>query len=256
MAHLVGYFLVLGFLALSHTAAAAPATGKPGELIIRLEGSLLTLKARDVSHRQILEELAKQLNFELALAGPLEDRRSFEIDGRPWEEGLKKTLSPASWAFVYDSRGEEPRLAKVFVFPSTSDGSGLGRASPTPGRVAAQAAAQAPLPVPVSPSGQLPQLAEQDSDTSLSEMLQADDDETRALALVGLATVGGEQAITALRQALQDKEPWIRETAIEALAEIGGEQAIQGLQQALGDENEDVRRAAQEALLRLQPTPQ
>jgi HEAT repeats len=252
MAHLVGYLLVLGFLALSHTAAAAPATGKPGELIIRLEGSMLTLKARDVLHRQILEELAKQLNFELALAGPLEDRRSFEIDGRPWEEGLKKTLSPASWAFVYDSSGEDPRLVKVFVFPSNSDSSGLGPRSPSPGRVAAPA----PLPAPLPPGGQLPQLAEQNSDPSLTEMLQAEDDETRALALVGLATLGGEQAIVALRQALQDKQPWIRETAVEALAEMGGEQAIQGLQHALRDENEDVRRTAQEALLRLQPNPQ
>jgi HEAT repeats len=254
MTHLVGYLLVVGLLALSHIAAAGPGAGTSGELIIRLEGNMLTLKARDVSHRQILEGLAKQLNFELALAGPLEDRRSLEIDGRPWEEALKKALSPASWAFVYDSSGEGPRLAKVFVFPSTSETSGPGRPSPSPGRVAAPA--PVPLPAPSPPGGRLPKVAEQESDTSLTEMLQAEDDETRALALVGLATMGGEQAIVALRQALQDKEPWIRETAVEALAEIGGEQAIQGLQQALRDESEDVRRAAQEALLRLQPNPQ
>ena len=93
-------------------------------------------------------------------------------------------------------------------------------------------------------------------DTSAGELLEAEDDETRALALVGLATRGGEQAIMALRQALQDREPWIRETAVEALAEIGGEQAIQGLKLALRNENEDVREAAQEALTRLQPNPQ
>ena len=145
-------------------------------------------------------------------------------------------------------------MAKVFVFPLKNDGSGPGRPSSSPGRVVAPT--PAPRPAPDLPGNQAPQLAEQGSDASTGELLEAEDDETRALALVGLATTGGEQAIMALRQALQDREPWIRETAVEALAEIGGEQAIQGLQLALRDENEDVRKAAQEALTRLQPNPQ
>jgi HEAT repeat protein len=87
-------------------------------------------------------------------------------------------------------------------------------------------------------------------------MLESDDEEMRALALVGLATMGGEQAIAAITRALQDKQPWIRETAVEALAEVGGEQAIRGLQQALNDENADVQKAALEALRRLQSNTQ
>jgi HEAT repeat protein len=90
----------------------------------------------------------------------------------------------------------------------------------------------------------------------MAELLEADDEETRALAVVGLATMGGEEAIAALKRALQDKQPWIRETAVEALADLGGDQAIQGLQQALRDDHEEVRKAAQEALIRLQPNPQ
>jgi hypothetical protein len=214
---------------------------------------MLTLKAQDISHRRILEGLADQFNFELIVAGPLEDRRSLEIDARPWEEALKKALSPASWAFVYDSSGGDPRLAKVFVFPLKGDGSISRRPAPSPGRVEAPAPALLPAPNPQDSPALL--LAEQGSDTPLAELLETEDDETRALALAGLATAGGEQAIVALTQALQDKEPWIRETAVEALAEIGGEQAIQGLQQALRDEHEDVRKAAQEALIRLQPNP-
>ena len=254
MTHLMGYMLVFGLLALSPMAAAGRGGEKPGELIVRAEGGMLTLKASDVSHRRILEGLAKQLNFELIVAGPLEERRSLEIDGRPWEEALKKALSPASWAFVYNSSGGEPQLAKVFVFPSKNDGAGPARPSSSPGRVAAQA--PAPRPTPVLQGSRVSQRAEQGSDTSVGELLEAEDDETRALALVSLATAGGEQAIVGLRRALQDKEPWIRETAVEALAEIGGEQAIQGLQQALRDESEDVRKAAQEALIKLQPNPQ
>jgi hypothetical protein len=254
MTRLMGYILVLGLLALSHTAAAAPDEGKSEEFIIRAEGGMLTLKATNIPHRQILEGLAKRLDFELIVAGRLEDRRFLDIDERPWEEALKTALSPASWAFMYDSSGGEPRLAKVFVFPLKDDGSGSGRPSSNLSRVTAPV--PTPVPTPEPQGRQAPRLPEKGGDESLTEMLEAEDEETRALALVGLAAMGGEQAIAALRQALQDKEAWIRETAVESLAEIGGEQAVQGLQQALRDENEDVRKAAQEALIRLQPNPQ
>ena len=87
-------------------------------------------------------------------------------------------------------------------------------------------------------------------------MLESTDEETRALALIGLATMGDEQATAAITRALRDQVPWVRETAVEALAEIGGEQAIRGLQQALNDENPDVQKAALEALHRLQSNTQ
>jgi hypothetical protein len=253
MIYRMGYFLVFGLLALPPLAAAGPGSGRPAEVIIRAAGGMLTLKAKDVSQRRILEGLAKQLGFELILRGPLEERCSLDIDGRPWEEALRKALSPASWAFVYDTSGGQPRLAKVYVFPSTNSGPESSRPSPGPGRVAAPTSPLRPPPNPLA--NRAPPTVEQSADASGHEAIAAEDDETRALALVDLATSGGEQAVGALRQALQDKAPWIRETAVEALAEIGGEQAVQGLQQALGDENDEVRRAAQEALNKLQSPP-
>jgi hypothetical protein len=254
MMRLLYFIVALGLIALNHTAAAVQGEEDPRGLIIRMQQDTLTVKAREIPHRRILEGLASRLKFELIIAGPLEERRSLEIEGRPWEEALKKALAPASWAFVYDSSAGEPRLAKVFVFPIKESGSSVVRSPSTPGRVSPPP--QAPTPAPQSQGSRPSDLADKGIDASLTELLEAEDEEMRALALVGLATIGGEQAITALRQALQDKEPWIRETAVEALAEIGGEQAIQGLQQALGDENEDVRKAAQEALNRVQPSPQ
>src|SRR5919109_2569497 len=98
--------------------------GSSGNLIIRMEQDMLTVKANEVPQRRILEGLARRLKFELIIAGPLEDRRSLDIEGRPWEEVLRRALSPASWAFFYDSSGGEPRLAKVFVFPAKEGGSG------------------------------------------------------------------------------------------------------------------------------------
>lgn len=255
MTILMCFAIVLGFFAPAQLVAAIPEGGQPGELLIQRERDMLTVQARQVPHRRILERLADQLHFELIIAGPLEERRTLEIEARPWEEALKKALAPASWAFVYDSSSGEPRLAKVFVFPSKGDSTRVARSSPTSER--STPPAQAPPSPPPEPQANTPtNPSDKGIDASLTELLQAEDEEMRALALVGLATMGGEQAITALRQALQDKEPWIRETAVEALAEIGGAEAIQGLQQALGDENEDVRRAAEEALTRLQPPTQ
>jgi HEAT repeats len=256
MLRLLGHLLVLGLLASSYTAAAAPGRGKAGEVVIRKDQDTLTVKARDVPHRRILEELASQLAFELIIAGPLEEQRSLDIESRPWEEALKKALSPASWAFVYDSSAGEPRLAKVFVFTSKAEGSAPARSPSPQRRIDSPSPAPTPAPAPEPQVGNEPTLTDKGVDASLAELLESEDDEMRALALVSLATMGGDEAITALRQALQDKEPWIRETAVEALAEIGGEGAIQGLQQALRDTNEDVRRAAQEALTRLQGNPQ
>src|SRR5262247_1816576 len=112
MIHRMGYFLVFGVLILAHTAAAGPGGGNPATFFIRAEAGMVTLKAQDIPQQQILEGLAKQLNFELIVVGPLEERRSLEIEGKPWEEALKKVLSPASWAFVYDASGGQPRLAK------------------------------------------------------------------------------------------------------------------------------------------------
>jgi HEAT repeat protein len=254
MTRFMGFILVLGLLLLAHRATAGPGQDKSGELTIRVNAGLLTLKATNIPHRQLLEGLAKRLGFELIIAGRLEEQRSLEIDGRPWEEALKKALTPVSWAFVYDSAGGEPRLAKVFVFPAKHDGADSVRPSSDQGR--ATAAVPSPMPAATPPGLQAPGLPQPDGDASLTEMLDADDEETRALAVVGLAAMGNEQAIAPLRKALQDREAWIRETAIEALADIGGEQAVEGLQQALRDDNEEVRRAAQEALSKLQSVPQ
>jgi len=254
MTILMCFVIVLGFLAPAHLVAAMPEKEQPGELLIQRERDLLTVRAKQVSHRRILESLAGQLHFELIIAGPLEERRTLEIEARPWEETLKKALAPASWAFVYDSSSGEPRLAKVFVFPSKGDSTSVVRSSQTSERSIPPTQAPSPTPEPQANTPTNP--PDTGIDASLTELLQAEDEEMRALALVGLATMGGEQAITALRQALQDKEPWIRETAVEALAEIGGAEALQGLRQALGDENEEVRRAAEEALARLQPPTQ
>jgi ribosomal protein S13 len=233
-------------------SAWASADASLQEIFIRVEGSLVTMKAKEVTHRQILEGLAKSLGFELIIAGSLEEPRSLELQGKPWEEALKRAISPASWAFVYEPSASGFHLAKVLVFPARQENASPASLPPSP----------APARITPPPS-QVPDRLTTGRQTSVSvdqqelvesllaELLKANDEETRAIALFGLAGIGGERAMAALAQALQDQDAWMREMAVEALAEIGGEQAMQRLQQALQDKDAEVRQSAQEALERL-----
>jgi len=112
-------WLLLGLVLLTWSArgGAIPGEGGSGQLFIQLEEERLTVSAREISHRQLLEALARQLNIELILTGPLEQLRSLEIKGRPWEHALKTALAPAGWAFIYESVAGRPQLRKVVVFP-------------------------------------------------------------------------------------------------------------------------------------------
>jgi hypothetical protein len=117
MSRVTWFIVMLVFLAFSAVALAKPGQSDPNGLFIRIDGALLTVKAKEIPHRQILEGIAKWLNLELIIAGPLEERQSLELEGRPLEEALKRAIFPASWAFIYGSAAGEPRITKVFVLP-------------------------------------------------------------------------------------------------------------------------------------------
>lgn len=222
-------------LLLSAAAWANSDKSKPGGLFIEVDGPSLTVKAKDVPHREILQGIAERLNFELVIYGSLEERYSLDLEHRPWENALKKALFPASWTFIYESAAGKPRLTKVFVL------------SPQRGQAADS------LPAPSTPPAEAPEPGapapdQQRLHASLTELLQDEDTFTRVAAINSVAAVGGEQAVEALQPALQDQEAWVRLEAVGALAKIGGKQAVHGLQQAVQDAHPYVQQAAQEAL--------
>jgi hypothetical protein len=246
MARVKRFMAMCIFLSLSAAALADAAKGVPRGLLIKLDGPLLTVKAKEIPQRQILEEIAKRLSFQLIIHGSLEERRSLDLEGIPWEEGLKKALFTANWAFIYEPAAGGLRLSKVLVMPAQRDRDATDRPPPVPAREAIS------FPAPIKPSE-----AQSDSalgqgqvgvNIPLTKLLKAEDVSVRAAAIGSIAVIGGEGAVDALMQALQDQEPWLRLEAVEALTKLGGEQAMQGLQQALQDENPDVQQAAQKAL--------
>jgi hypothetical protein len=222
-------------LLLSAAAWTNSDKSKPGGLFIEVDGPLLTVKAKDVPHREILHGIAERLNFELVIYGSLEERYSLELEHRPWENALKKALFPASWTFIYESAAGKPRLTKVFVLAPQWNQATDG------------------LPAPSTPPSEAPGpgASEQEQKrlhVSLTDLLQDKDELIRVAAINSIAVAGGKQAVEALQPALQDQEAWVRLEAVEALAKIGGKQAVHNLQQAVQDAHPYVQQAAQEAL--------
>jgi hypothetical protein len=108
-------------LTLSAVAWAKSDRTDPSKLFIATDGQFLMVKAKQLSHRQILERIAKQLNFKLIIDGLLEEQYSLDVVGIPWEEALRIALFPANWAFIDESAAQEPRLIKVFVLQPHRD---------------------------------------------------------------------------------------------------------------------------------------
>jgi hypothetical protein len=184
-------------LSLSAAARANAAKADPKELFVKVDGPLLTVKAKEIPHRQILEGIAKQLNFELIIDGLLEERYSLELERIPWEEALKRALSPANWAFIYQPAVQEPRLTKVFVLQPPRDKGASGDPPAAPDR------ADTLSPSSTQPSeAQAPRTPEHAGkvlNVSLTLFLTAEDQVARVAAINTIAVVGGEKAVDALK---------------------------------------------------------
>jgi len=226
-------WLLLGLVLLAWSArgGATPGEGGPGQLFIQFEEERLTVSARQISHRRLLEELARQLTFELILAGPLEQPRSLEIKGRPWEQALKTALAPASWVFIYESAAGQPRLIKVIVFPSPeNEETNTHWASNT--EAASHSTATAIEP-PQSPGQPVEQEVERNPEVA-EAALHAPDLEVRLTAIAHLGQQADHEALRVLLKIVEDPRPEVEVlkstvAALEALVQRTEDREVQQL---------------------------
>lgn len=77
---------------------------------------------------------------------------------------------------------------------------------------------------------------------ALERALRDDDaPPVRSAAALGLADIGGNEALPALLVAMEDPDVHVRQMAITALGEIGDSRATERLRRALGDQRSEVR---------------
>jgi HEAT repeats len=210
-----GAWLAMGFVLLAWSARgmAIPDQGNPGKLFIQIEGERLTVRAREIPHRQILQGLARQLNFELILTGPFDQPRSVEIEGRPWEQALKTALAPASWAFKYKSTAGQHRLIQVVVVAKEAEAPNTRRTRHT----------EAPPHSPATAIEQ-PQDAGQQVETeveghpeAVEAALHAPDPEVRFTAIAQLGQQADYEAVSVLLKVVHDANPGVQQRAMAAL---------------------------------------
>lgn len=217
----------------SAEAAAGNVSVEVGGLRIRAEGGFVTLEAVEVPHRQILEGLARVLGFELILASPVDERRSLHLERAPWEEALKRAIAPASWAFVYERSSGRSLPSRVFVLPPLGERAVAPSAPPVAATAAPPATAGgagvAGKGSPLTPDQQ------QAVGAALAELLTAPDEQTRAIALLGLAGLGATPGIEALRAGVQGEDAWVFELAAELREAIQDDDELrQAVEHALG----------------------
>lgn len=250
--------LVASGTPLAHLHAADSGTAVGGETqSIRFNDGRLTVKVRDLSQVELLEEIARQAGLRLIHGGEASPLVSSEFHALPLEVALRQLLRGGSYVLAYadgrptalwvlprdeaDQVGarraiQRPQFGSVGQErPDEADGLEAGLDSEDPDARAEAAAALGESEGP-------------DAVAVLGSALADPDRDVREAAIESLAELGNDDALQALEIALMDQDPRIREQAVDAIGEIGGPVAVRLLQQALQDQEDFVREAAVEYL--------
>ena len=227
-----------------------PVAAGPGRLAISVDGGLLTVRALDVSLRDLLEAITLESGLAADLRGPLDERVTLELERLPMRQALRRILENRNFVLRYRGPSSAAGPAgELWVVASGSRG--------------------APLPEPVAAYKILthdwPGLASDDAGTRLATVseLAAAGDASETLAAValydadaavreeavyGLGTAVGEPGVPMLERALTDPAPRVRRAAVDALADRGGEESAWALAAALDDDDASLREQAVHAL--------
>ena len=73
----------------------------PDDLFVEIAGDLVTVTARDVTVKELLEEIARQSGLVLILHEPLEESVAMELDRLPLPEAISRILSGQNYTLQY-----------------------------------------------------------------------------------------------------------------------------------------------------------
>ena len=206
---------------------------------IQFADGLLTVKVKDVSLNELLDEISRQSGLSVVGSGSLHDRITIEFRNLPLDEGMRLILRHHSFALAYAQQTPEDNQSLVSRPETLWIFSKGGKGYPIKTTVVDRNRRRG------SPKVVPPDIR------SLQVALMSGDSSEREDAVDALGESKRLKAVPVLRLALEDVDEDVREAAVDALAEIGGETAIRLLEQALADEDESIRETAADILAEL-----
>ncbi len=232
---------------------------------IQFANNLLTVNAKNVSLKDLLQEISRQSGLSVVGYGSLDEKITIEFHNLSLDEGMRLILRHHSFALAYAQQTPGERHStvpgKVWIFSKAEKGYSTKT-------TVAHGNRRRGSPKVVPPDIRNLQVALMSEDSSEREdavdalgeswrpeaieplrlALEDPDEDVREAAVEALEEIGGDEAAQALAIALEDEDSWVREEAVEALGEIGGDEAAQALAIALRDEDSSIREEAVEAL--------
>ncbi|MGX9728075.1 MAG: HEAT repeat domain-containing protein [Candidatus Electronema sp. VV] len=261
--------------------AAAPAWSAGP---VTVENGLLTMKARNMPLREILQQIASQAKVEIVVQGGTEQAVSADFTRTALEEALRRLTQDFNSVFLYGPK----QMKKVLLYAKNAPSGGKAEVQQeifAPGGAVAAASPSLPDRAPVrsteaappSPAeendaeaeqeslaeliksddpalreeavGMLVELEDGSGLSQLAEMLLRDEDSgIRQLIAEALGSAGDRKAVPALGKALEDKDAEVRSMAVYSLGQLGGEEAMALIKKAQRDKKQAVREAAADAL--------
>ena len=230
-------------------------------LNVEMSDDLVTLKAHNVSVRDVLDEIARQSDLIVVSHGPLHGRLTLELERLPLFEALRRIMRDQSYLLHQAQAATGARIANharqsilwVFSDGSANDAGYTEASSHSVWEItSAIEVLQSQLMsddirVRQDAIKGLRRLKVNEVIVPLSYALLDEDKKVRVKAVYALADIGGDDAVAALVTAVGDENAWVRAETAYALGTLGGDTAIQVLKHALHDADSNVRETAIEA---------
>lgn len=258
-------------------ACLMPAVGllvaSESALHVQIADEEVSVRARDVAVRDLLEDVASQSGLVVALYGSLDERVTMEFYRLPLHEALGRILRSHDFVLRYyspSSVGRSPgdaALSKLWVFSRGGGTDPVPAGSMNPahrpgggGELQAMKAKENLRQLSAALSDADPgvrrkavsELAGMDGDEPVSILIDValfdENASVREEATSGLGEIGNDAGMPALEQALADPDIRVREAAVDALADLGGAESARALDVALSDQDSSVRENAVYAL--------
>jgi hypothetical protein len=223
----------------------SPATaGGAGVVTVSVAAGRMSLTAREVPLRNVLDAVAKKAGFALDVRGDLTEKVSHEFTDLPLDVALRRVLGKHSYVIEYaPAATASPPTARALHRLSVVERSPTGGAK-SPGRGARAPQSATDRKAEQEKIRNMRRLRRNPTPEALRELsaLLSNDDrrQVRATAASVLGSFKGQAVADVLIAALADREVTVRRRAIVSLGKVGGRGAADALAGVLG-RNKDMQ---------------